>query len=83
MVRRGLQRVEHVQDRTGQQAAHQAGQNVTADETYGKTWGHWCATTDNYGADRKWVLLKPIPIDLDDEEEADTASPAAASGSKS
>ena len=60
--------------------------NVTAefcDETYGKTWGHWCASTDNYGADRKLVLLKPIPIELDDEEESDTASPAAASGSKS
>ena len=60
--------------------------NVTAefcDETYGKTWGHWCASMDNYGADHKWVLLKPILIELDDEEEPDTASPAAASGSKS
>ena len=35
--------------------------NVTAeftDKTYGMTWGHWLASADTYGADRKWVLLK-------------------------
>ena len=38
--------------------------NVTAeftDETHGTTWGHWVASADTYGADRKWVLLKPVP----------------------
>ena len=31
--------------------------------------GHWCASADNYGVDRnKWVVLKPIPIDLDPDE---------------
>ena len=26
-----------------------------------------------YGADRKWVLLKPVPIELDDEEMGEAA----------
>jgi len=45
--------------------------NTTAefdDAEEGKTWGHWCASADNYSADRQWVLLKPIPLDLDDME---------------
>ena len=45
--------------------------NITAefdDAEEGRTWGHWCASADNYGADRQWVLLKPIPLDLDDME---------------
>ena len=37
------------------------------------TWAHWLASADTYGADRKWVLLKPIPIELDNDEEMDGA----------
>ena len=40
--------------------------------TWGR-WGHWLASADTYGADRKWVLLKPIPIELDNDEEMDGA----------
>ena len=48
--------------------------NVTAeftDSTYGQTWGHWLASADTYGADRKWVLLKPIPIELSHDDGED------------
>ena len=38
------------------------------DKEYGTTWGHWLTSADTYGADRKCVLLKPIAIDLDDNE---------------
>ena len=54
--------------------------NVTAeftDETHGTTWGHWVASADTYGADRKWVLLKPVPIELDDEEMGEAAGSSA------
>ena len=37
------------------------------------SWGHWLASADTYGADRKWVLLKPIPIELDPDEEMGAA----------
>ena len=40
------------------------------DETHGTTWGHWVASADTYGADRKWVLLKGIPIELESEDDA-------------
>ena len=35
------------------------------DEQFGTTWGHFLASTDDYGADRLWVVLEPIPIELD------------------
>ena len=35
------------------------------DEQYGTTWGHFLASADDYGADRLWVVLEPIPIELD------------------
>ena len=44
--------------------------NVSAefhDKADGKTWGHFLASEDTYGANRTWVLLKPIPIDLEPE----------------
>ena len=47
------------------------------DETHGTTWGHWVASADTYGADRKWVLLKPVPIELDDEEMGEAAGSSA------
>ena len=53
--------------------------NVTAEFYYedeGTTWGHWCASADNYGANRKWVLLKVIPT-VDVEGGADEPVPAA------
>ena len=37
------------------------------DETYGETRGTFVAEADTYGADKLWVVLKPIPIELDDE----------------
>ena len=44
-------------------------ENVTAitftDEVDGETLGHFVASKDNYGADRDWVLLKQITIELD------------------
>ena len=37
-------------------------EQCTADDgTLRTTWGHWLASADTYGADRKWVLLKPTP----------------------
>ena len=45
-------------------------------EDEGTTWGHWCASADNYGANRKWVLLKIIPT-VDVEGGADEPVPAA------
>ena len=33
------------------------------DQTYGETRGAIVATAETYGADKLWVVLKPIPID--------------------
>ena len=44
------------------------------------SWGHWLASADTYGADRKWVLLKPIPIELDPDEEMGAAGEGGPSG---
>ena len=44
--------------------------NVTAefcDEINGTTWANFLGSEDTYGANRTWVLLKPIPIDLEPE----------------
>ena len=35
------------------------------DDTYGVTRGTFVAEADTYGADKFWVVLKPIPIDLE------------------
>ena len=35
--------------------------------TAATTWGHFLASADDYGADRLWVVLEPIPILLDTE----------------
>ena len=51
--------------------------HVTCTETHGTTWGHWVASADTYGADRKWVLLKPVPTELDDEEMGEAAGSSA------
>ena len=56
--------------------------NVTAefcDPKDSKTWGHWIADANTYGTDRLWVLIKPIPIDLDEDD----AEMGEASGSAS
>ena len=40
-------------------------ENVIAefnDEEYGKTLGHVVVDKDTYGADKKWCILKGIPI---------------------
>ena len=37
------------------------------EEECGTTWGHFLASADDYGADRLWVVLEPIPILLDTE----------------
>ena len=42
--------------------------------------GHWLASADTYGADRKWVLLKQIPIELSDDEEMEEAGQGGPSG---
>ena len=52
-------------------------ENVTAEfhnETHGKKWGHWVANAVTYGADRQWVLLKPIPINLDEDDDMGAGS---------
>ena len=46
------------------------------DEQYGETVGHIVADKDTYGADRSWVVLKPIPIELDSEDEAVGGGPS-------
>ena len=38
-------------------------------ETEGKTTGMFVAEAETYGADKLWCLLKPIPIELDSEDE--------------
>ena len=46
------------------------------DETYGDTRGLMVAYLETYGADKLWVVLKPIPIALydDDDDEPDDSS---------
>ena len=51
------------------------------DEQFGTTWGHFLASADDYGADRLWVVLEPIPIELDADSEGSSSSPAASQGS--
>ena len=35
------------------------------DDTYGETRGMFVAAAETYGTDKLWVVLKPIPIELD------------------
>ena len=37
------------------------------DEVDGVTWGHFVADAETYGVDKDWVVLKPVPIELDEE----------------
>ena len=37
-----------------------------SDETYGQTTSLMVADGATYGADKLWVVLKPIPVDLSD-----------------
>ena len=39
------------------------------DEEYGTTWGHFLASADDYGANKLWVVLEAIPIELDNDED--------------
>ena len=48
------------------------------DDTYGVTRGTFVAEADTYGADKFWVVLKPIPIDLE-EDQGDEQSGSSAS----
>ena len=34
-------------------------------DTYGETRGMFVAAAETYGTDKLWVVLKPIPIELD------------------
>ena len=46
--------------------------NVTADfndETHGHTLGHFVADPETYGANKEWVVLKPVPVMAEDEVE--------------
>ena len=45
------------------------------DETYGETCGMIVADPDTYGADRLWCMLKPIPIELDSDDDSTSSSP--------
>ena len=48
------------------------------DDTYGVTRGTFVAEADTYGADKFWVVLKPIPIDLEEDQgDEQSGSPAA------
>ena len=38
------------------------------------------ADAATYGADKEWCLLKPIPIELDGEDDGEEAGPSGASG---
>ena len=64
-------------------------ENVTAEfvEDGQPTWAHFTAARETYGADRRWVLLKRISIDLDDgpaplSSPAPLSAPDIASGSQ-
>ena len=43
------------------------------DDTDGETRGKFLATADTYGANKLWVLLKPIAINLDSDDDDDEA----------
>ena len=56
------------------------------DEEDGTTWGHVVASTDEYGADKLWVVLEPIAIDVtgeDETEDSDPPTPAPSSSGSS
>ena len=40
------------------------------DDTYGETRGMFVAAAETYGTDKLWVVLKPIPIELDEESDS-------------
>ena len=39
------------------------------DDKYGTTWGHFLASAEDYGADKLWVVLELIPIQLDSDDD--------------
>ena len=39
--------------------------------------GMFLADAESYGADKLWCLLKPIPIELDEDDEAEVSEPEA------
>ena len=84
-VRRGLQQLVYVGKITEVNRRRRTKQeNVSVefeDEQFGTTWGHFLASADDYGADRLWVVLEPIPIELDADSEGSSSSPAASQGS--
>jgi hypothetical protein len=47
------------------------------DDTFGVTRSTFVAEADTYGADKLWVVLKPIPIELDEDDDEQFGSPAA------
>ena len=49
-----------------------------SDAEYGDTHGMFLADENSYGADRLWCLLKPIPIVLEPDLQADDATVAEA-----
>ena len=72
LVRPALQRVVRWQ----QAQDAKKSENVSVefkDDTDGETRGKFLATADTYGADKLWVLLEPIAINLDSDDDDDEA----------
>ena len=60
-------KVDHINKRRTKQ------ENVCVafnDKEYGETHGMFVADAATYGADKLWCLLKPITIDLSDDDES-------------
>ena len=54
-----------------------------SDELHGETSSQMVADANTYGADKLWVLLKAIPVDItadDDEEERESPASSGAGG---
>ena len=63
-----LQRLVHGQPIWEVNRRRTKSENVSVefdDDTYGETRGMFVAAAETYGTDKLWVVLKPIPIELD------------------
>ena len=58
---------------------HLADRGTTPNDAYGVTRGTFVAEAETYGADKLWVVLKPISIELhslDEDEDAVSLPPS-------
>ena len=54
-------------------------ENISAEfehEEDGTTWGHFNASAEDYGADKLWVVLEPIALDVDPSPDTPASRPS-------